>query len=424
MNYSPIASIRIKNFRNIGDINIDFKESPIIALLGDNEAGKTSVIKSIGVVGLNAYTMDQKRYIRDGTAGFGIQVVLEDGTVITRIKKANENSYKIVYPDKNVWSTDKIDKGCIPVKVAEVMGMIEEQETKEFLHIRTYEEQLLFVLTKASANYKVMYDALKVANITYAIKKGSQEVNSLKSGIRSNEASIVTLNTQLRNTTIYDIEPVLNVRDRLKSYIANYDKLARAKRLADNNKRRYQELRVIEMVSGLPYANDIEAEKINKVLERKKIVDSLEQAKSRYDGLDTVEEIDIAVMGKLNKAEQIKKIVDKSVKELRSSDEISSLCSIDINELYKLKRCIELKAVCTGLYSKFVDTTGLKEIYKADLETINKLNLAMEIKGKIEGLKDTVSKIKDKVDETSNILKETGVKVATCPNCGETVIME
>ena len=35
------------------------------------------------------------------------------------------------------------------------MGMVTEPETKEFLHIRTYEDQLLFVVTTASANYKM-----------------------------------------------------------------------------------------------------------------------------------------------------------------------------------------------------------------------------------------------------------------------------
>ena len=36
----------------------------------------------------------------------------------------------------------------------------EEPETKEYLHIRTYEDKLLFVVTPNSTNYKVMYNSI------------------------------------------------------------------------------------------------------------------------------------------------------------------------------------------------------------------------------------------------------------------------
>lgn len=35
--YSPIKKITIKNFRNIGEAVIDFEDSPIISLIGENE---------------------------------------------------------------------------------------------------------------------------------------------------------------------------------------------------------------------------------------------------------------------------------------------------------------------------------------------------------------------------------------------------
>jgi len=45
--YKNIDRVRVKNFRNLDDVLIDFSDSPIVALVGDNEAGKTSVIKAI-----------------------------------------------------------------------------------------------------------------------------------------------------------------------------------------------------------------------------------------------------------------------------------------------------------------------------------------------------------------------------------------
>ena len=74
--YSPIKTIYIKNFRNIGEAIIDFTESPIISLIGENEAGKTSVVKAFAVAALHAYPRDQKDFIRDGTNGFGVCIEL------------------------------------------------------------------------------------------------------------------------------------------------------------------------------------------------------------------------------------------------------------------------------------------------------------------------------------------------------------
>ena len=154
-NYSPISKVRVKNFRNIGDVELDFRDSPIITLVGSNEAGKTSVIKAFGVCALHASPRDQKEWIRDTTKMFGVQIDLQDGTQIVRVKEdGGVNLYRVIDKDGKTWDTSKITDG-LPVQVQQVMGLIAEEETGEFLHIRTYEDKLLFVVTPDSANYKV-----------------------------------------------------------------------------------------------------------------------------------------------------------------------------------------------------------------------------------------------------------------------------
>ena len=76
--YSPLKSLKIKNFRNIGDVNIDFTESPIITLLGANEAGKTSVIKAFSMCALHDSPREQKDWIRDDTDMLGVEIDLAD----------------------------------------------------------------------------------------------------------------------------------------------------------------------------------------------------------------------------------------------------------------------------------------------------------------------------------------------------------
>ena len=112
-NYSPLSKLYIRNFRNLGDVEISFKESPIVTLVGENEAGKTSVIKAFATCALHANPRDQKDCIRDGTKMFGVAIELEDGTRVTRIKELTGiNSYQISDANKNVvWSTNKLAEG-------------------------------------------------------------------------------------------------------------------------------------------------------------------------------------------------------------------------------------------------------------------------------------------------------------------------
>ena len=167
--YSPIKSIAIKNFRNLGDVTLDFTDSPIISLIGEIESGKTSVVKSFGVFAAHQSPKYQKYYIRTGTPGFGVAIELEDGTLVTRIKTDTANRYTVSKGDTVIWQAQKLES-TVPKAVQDVMGLLEERETKELLQIRTYEDQLLFVITSASTNYKVMYEALKVKNISNAVK--------------------------------------------------------------------------------------------------------------------------------------------------------------------------------------------------------------------------------------------------------------
>ena len=298
--YSPIKSMRVKNFRNIGDVTLEFDESPIISLIGDNESGKTSLVKAFAVCALHAYTRDQKGFIRDGTNGFGVEIELEDGTVITRVKTPELNKYRVAKPNGEVYDTNKIDSG-LPVQVQEVMGLIEEPETKEYLQVRTYEDQLLFVTTAASANYKVMYDALKVDQLTRAIKIGSQEVNELRSEIGENEVSIRTLTENLRGIQIHDLEPLINIRNRLSEQLKVIETLERAKEVADRIETARDKLGALELINkhNLEEIDIVEANRLvtaNRLLDNNnKLIKSLEINKL----VDTVESIDIDLVIKL-----------------------------------------------------------------------------------------------------------------------------
>ena len=424
MDYSPIKSMRIKNFRNIGDITLDFNESPIIALIGDNEAGKTSVVKAFCVVGLNAFSKKQVKYIRQGTNGFGIELKLADGTVITRMKTNASNSLSIQNGEDN-WAISKIDAG-IPVKLQEVMGLIEEPETKELIHVRTYEDQLLFVVTSDSTNYKVMYNALKVDQLTKAVKLGTTEVNGLKQLIDNNNLVCKDLMDSIRSIRIVDTEAISSLKDRLKNQIDTLRKLERAMDIQHRVSSIKEELKAFEMCSSLDTVDVVLADKLNKANQLISRVETIQSNLSSYNSLTEAESVDTILATNLNLAIQKLSSIQRLESNLGAYKDLGSVESIDISALDKFSRAYEYASKVDILKRKLeIFSMGdIHEIKDSSLAKISSLEKSIEYKQKIINLVGFINGIEAKRVELNRLMKESGALVSTCPRCGEDVIID
>lgn len=426
--YSPIKQIWIKDFRNIGEVKVNFDESPIVSLIGENEAGKTSVVKAFSVCALHSTPKDQKDYIRDGTNGFGVEIELEDGTVITRIKTTTGNRYRVKNPDDTVYDTTKIDSSSAPVEVQRVMGMIEEPETKEYLQVRTYEDQLLFVVTPASTNYKVMYDALKVDQITRAIKSGSKEVNELKHVIDANENGIQTLTNSLKAVKVYDITSLLNIKARLESELAVINSLEEAARLVDRIKRAEAELGAIAEIdkAGLQDISELEAVQISDSLSLLTKLTRLNKLLSTYSLADTAENIDIPVYQSIIDT-YIKKVeLDRAIFANESMVRIGEAEEVNEVELITMTSIAELRDKLSSLTNQLrrIDTAGAELIEQSDFNTVTMLESVNAGFTRLGQLETAYKQCDDYCSQVQSYLKSIGAAVETCPNCGEDIVID
>lgn len=426
--YSPIKQIWIKDFRNIGEVKVNFDESPIVSLIGENEAGKTSVVKAFSVCALHSTPKDQKDYIRDGTNGFGVEIELEDGTVITRIKTTTGNRYRVKNPDGTVYDTTKIDSSSAPVEVQRVMGMIEEPETKEYLQVRTYEDQLLFVVTPASTNYKVMYDALKVDQITRAIKSGSKEVNELKHVIDANENGIQTLTNSLKAVKVYDITSLLNIKARLESELAVINSLEEAARLVDRIKRAEAELGAIAEIdkAGLQDISELEAVQISDSLSLLTKLTRLNKLLSTYSLADTAENIDIPVYQSIIDT-YIKKVeLDRAIFANESMVRIGEAEEVNEVELITMTSIAELRDKLSSLTNQLrrIDTAGAELIEQSDFNTVTMLESVNAGFTRLGQLETAYKQCDDYCSQVQSYLKSLGAAVETCPNCGEDIVID
>lgn len=426
--YSPIKQIWIKDFRNIGEVKVNFDESPIVSLIGENEAGKTSVVKAFSVCALHSTPKDQKDYIRDGTNGFGVEIELEDGTVITRIKTTTGNRYRVKNPDGTVYDTTKIDSSSAPVEVQRVMGMIEEPETKEYLQVRTYEDQLLFVVTPASTNYKVMYDALKVDQITRAIKSGSKEVNELKHVIDANENGIQTLTNSLKAVKVYDITSLLNIKARLESELAVINSLEEAAGLVDRIKRAEAELGAIAEIdkAGLQDISELEAVQISDSISLLTKLTRLNKLLSTYSLADTAENIDIPVYQSIIDT-YIKKVeLDRAIFANESMVRIGEAEEVNEVELITMTSIAELRDKLSSLTNQLrrIDTAGAELIEQSDFNTVTMLESVNAGFTRLGQLETAYKQCDDYCSQVQSYLKSLGAAVETCPNCGEDIVID
>lgn len=430
--YSPIKQVYIKNFRNLGEVTIDFKDSPIVSLIGENEQGKTSVVKAIAVCAMHATPRDQKDYIRDGTKGFGIAIELEDGTQVVRMKMATANSYRVTYPKgpdgnpiKPTWEAAKLSND-LPQAVQDVMGMIEEPETKEFLHIRTYEDQLLFVTTASSTNYKVMYNALKISQLVDAIKLGSKEANALKTQINQKEIQAETLDTQAKSLKIYDLEPLQNIRDRLKNEVAQLNKLDRALELKKKIEIQTREVGELSKLSSIPEISITLVMSLDKAY---RVLDNLKELGSMYRTYslaDSLEEIDLNSYYNIYNAHVRYESLKNSEEQSRNYIAVNSLSEININEVSNLQRAMALSKKIEADMSKLqtLNISSATDVQDSDLTVYSRTYKALGLMQRNKQLEDAKVQIDNYCDAVIKWMKDIGVATETCPKCGETIVID
>ena len=423
MDYSKIKKVRIKDFRCIGDIVIDFTKSPIVSLIGDNESGKTSVVKSFATLGCNADARNQKEYIRDNTKGFGIIWELEDGTLIKRIKTDSRNTITIERDGKVVYNTDKIDAG-LPPELQNIVGLLEEPETKELLQVRTYEDSLLFINTKSSENYKVMYNALKVDNLSKALSNGIKESNIIKSTIQELEGGLATLKETAKNIRVLDLSTLIKVRDKVKLNIDVTDKLGKLTEFKNSIDKLEQGL---ELKNELACMSEIKLEFLSLLEKLNLRIDNLNSIKDKLGSLDLIDkanQIDLTGLNKLdslviklnslhNKEEELSKYSGIDSLELIDTWDLAIFESLlgKLSKYSKNKDDLDRKALVNS--SDYISTNDL-----IDLESL------IDLSNKVKALEEKSIAYKETADKFYNLIKESGVCVADCPNCGSSVVVD
>lgn len=417
---SNIKDIEVKNFKCIGDVKISFEESPIISLIGNSDVGKTSIIHAIAVLIYNAYSQHQKRWIKTGRKGFGVRIQLDDGTVITRIKGDNTDIYDMSNGNQQ-YSCDKLDTTtAVPTVIKDKLGCMIEKETREFVNIRTYKDQLLFVTTAASTTYKVIYSALNVEYISKSIKLASKEINAIKDRDRSNQIIINNILDKLKRFKVTDTEALEIIKDRIKARKEKVSKLSEVCNILNRLRDIESEIDRYKDIENLDEINVGRFESV------KSVNDMYNNVKKDLSDLNSAEVIDKLSLIDTDNYVKIRETFEKCAKlsELQHKiDEISEVESIEnfndrISRYTKIYGTVKMFDAIETFNAENKKLSGIDELNLNTYDIINNLNSTISM---IKELKNNINehnKIVKDVREMNAELIRTGVKVGSCPKCG------
>ena len=306
------------------------------------------------------------------------------------------------------------------------MGMIEEPETKEFLHIRTYEDQLLFVTTASSTNYKVMYNALQISQLVDAIKLGSKEANNYKTSINQTQISAETLQNRANGLKIFDLEPLQNIRDRLKRERDQLEKIEKAMELQRKLKDQVESLGELAQVQSLSEINQSLSTTLSNAGRVLSAIGSLKDRLSRLEEVEDAQLIDLSVEQKLEQAISRIQDIEKCKVEGERLLKVYNLPEFSISEVSNLQRAIVLKQSISDKEAALqrLNVSGAVEIPDSSLQQMDKFNRVIAMIARNTANETAIAQIDGYCNQITEWFKAIGVNTETCPKCGETIIID
>lgn len=393
MTYQRIRKIDIRDFRCLRQVTLDFTESPIVSLVGGNDSGKSSTVKAIQSIMYNDNQRESMGYVKTGSRGWMVTIQLEDGTSVHRERSTAGNLYRLIDASGAVVSEyTKLDKGAVPPEIQQIFGVFIDESTGELLNIRTCESLLLFALTKASENYKVMHSSLKVEQISKALLLAKDRINQLANARAACDSAIVSYEAQIRKIMIPDIKPAEQLKERIDSTANILSQLQSAvdkkKNIADMISEAGETNALLAGLEEISLESAINVDNLRNLIGKCSSLVSAKEELKKVDVISEVEDIDYAKFEQLQHISRLMQLID-SVKSVRS--ELSSLEVEKTAELEQLDFSLldNINRVLMSIDARDSFKEELEEAVEQLEETQKKLNEALKSRGMYFDIEDS-----------------------------------
>ena len=195
-----LRRIHIENVQSIADLTLDFEESGVYRLVGDNDVGKSAILRAINALFHNVSRSSYKEYISDWADTFVVEGWFYDGGYVKLSRGANDfYEWSIPSSGNIVMKTD----GKVPPELEEYFNLYTEKDkSKLTLNFNLQGDVLPFVDTSASDNFWLTQKALGtnvLLNASKMLKKENQDNQKLVKNTIENIDYEVAISEKIAN---------------------------------------------------------------------------------------------------------------------------------------------------------------------------------------------------------------------------------
>lgn len=399
-NNTGLRKIRIQNVQSVSDLTLDFEKNGVYRLVGDNDVGKSAILRGINALFHNVSRSSYKEYISDWADTFIVEGWFYDGGYVKLSRGVNDYyEWSLPTGGNTLLKTD----GKVPPELEEYFNLYTEKDkSKLTLNFNLQGDVLPFVDTSASDNFWLTQKALGtniLLNANKLLKKENQE------------------NQKLVKTTIENIDYEMKISEKIANEIENDS----------------YELNMLS--DGIRVIN----EELSELEELYKVSDKeiyLSELKSEFENIPILSESEIEELyNEANEYSLIKKYQDYALKIETTKNKIKVIDSVleyfnlseleqDIyiyNSLIKYKEkllfILGLKDSLEIINSKVISDDELKNC-KEDVKIIQKLKEYNSRLVKQQEFKTKLVEASSKVDAIEKDIIKLKEEEKVCPLCG------
>lgn len=393
-----VLQIKIENFMTIGNAVLDFDSRNILNLKGYSDSGKTAILIAIAVCLNNINTTKQLKYIKHGCKFFRIEVNFSDGVSIVRAKYSNGQSYYEMFKGGSIVYTTKSNDNMLAVNgIPEVISNYLEMANMKsgILNFRTNRDKLFLSETTGRENFEDLNTLFGIDDLLKALSLCKEEISNYKQEFQKNEVEIDFLKDKVKTYQYVKPETLEILQEEAKK--------------ADLEEKSLQSLRGI--FGGVSNLNSIQ------------ITPQIEPVKSNYEKIG-----EIAKLSNLVCVEIGSEIPVVSGKNLERISAISSLVNgvskeklieLDSVDSSSMQALLSVKKVLSdfGEVAPKVDNISFSKLM--DLEKLfSEVQRNKSEETTFKSAKNELDEMKEKYNSAVEKLKEKGISVFTCRNCG------
>lgn len=441
---SPLKLIRMTDLQSVKSIELPFEESGVFRLDGNNDIGKSAILRGIYALFQNVNSRTYKDYISDWAESFVVEAFFYDGSWI-KLSRGASDFYEWSLPN----SSDRAEntKGKVPEPIEDYLNLYSEQErTKQVLNFNLPGSPLPFVDTSSLDNYWLLQQALGTEAYLKGTKMLNGRVRDLNKEIKLVFELVEQQNEKLEHITV----EIDNDKNKLSS-IERFENILKVEYAALNDMYLLetkeheladlrQNLNDFIQIPDAEFSNMIlEGEKLklmeqtysvnkevtDKTLELNSIVQQLNDSIDVDSLLRDVEVIDLATehcalaeeLATLKQASELldeKLVTIKDIETLNEAIETISLGTSHIEDKKALNVLVSEYDVLNAKDSIYENVTEAQELMTIveDLETIYVEHSSVNKFKK--DLESYISEINVLTDEIEQLKVELGI----CPFCG------